>query len=39
MKCGMSEEGADAQNRQWLSRKFVTVVTDKTYQKLKYLTA
>ena len=39
LKCGMSEEGADAQNRQWLSRKFVTVVTDKTYQKLKYLTA
>ena len=39
LKCGMLEEGADAQNRQWLSRKFVTVVTDKTYQKLKYLTA
>ena len=39
LKCGMSEEGADAQNRQWLSRKFVTVVTDKTYQKLRYLTA
>ena len=39
LKCGMSEEGADAQNRQWLSRKFVTVVTDKTYKKLKYLTA
>ncbi len=29
MKCGMDEKGADAQNRQWLSRKFVTVVTDK----------
>ena len=39
LKCGMSEDGADAQNRQWLSRKFVTVVTDKTFKKLKYLTA
>ena len=41
MKCGMKEEGADAQNRQWLSRGFVTVVTDKknTFKKLKYLSA
>jgi hypothetical protein len=37
----MKEEGADVQNRQWLSRGFVTVVTDKkdTYKKLKYLSA
>ena len=41
LKCGMKEEGADVQNRQWLSRGFVTVVTDKkdTYKKLKYLSA
>ena len=41
MKCGMDEKGADAQNRQWLSRKFVTVVTDKkgVFKKLKYLSA
>ena len=41
LKCGMKEEGADVQNRQWLSRGFVTVVTDKkdTFKKLKYLSA
>ena len=41
MKCGMDEKGADAQNRQWLSRKFVTVVKDKkgVFKKLKYLSA
>lgn len=41
LKCGMDEKGADAQNRQWLSRKFVTVVTDKkgVFKKLKYLSA
>jgi len=41
MKCGMKEEGADVQNRQWISRGFVTVVTDKTntFRKLKYLSA
>ncbi|MBO4892584.1 MAG: hypothetical protein J5502_08225 [Prevotella sp.] len=44
LKCGMKEDGADAQNRQWISRGFVEAVTDvtvqnKTFRKLKYLTA
>ena len=33
------DESVDAQLRQWKSRKFVTVVTDNYYKKLKFLSA
>ena len=39
LMCGMREDGADAQVRQWKSRGFVTVVTDNYYKKLKFLSA
>ena len=39
LMCGMKEDGADAQLRQWKSRNFVTVVTDNYYKKLKFLSA
>ena len=39
LMCGLREDGADAQLRQWKSRKFVTVVTDNYYKKLKFLSA
>ena len=39
LMCGMKEDGADAQLRQWKARGFVTVVTDNYYKKLKYLSA
>ena len=36
---GMPEHGVDAQLRQYVSRGYVTVVTDKSFRKLKYKTA
>ena len=36
---GMPEHGVDAQLRQYVSRGYVTVVTDNSFRKLKYKTA
>ena len=36
---GMPEQGVDAQLRQYVSRGYVTVVTDNSFRKLKYKTA
>ena len=38
-KCSLSADGANEQLRQWKSRKFVTVVTDNIYKKLKFMSA
>ena len=35
-QCGHTEKGADEQARQWVSRGYVTVVTDNSFRKLKY---